>query len=104
MPLIKHAKNRGPVRQNWKDAPLIVPRMEPPWVFPYCGICDLPVERFQMEVPVTDFRVGITGECCGKQQSRWITQAEVHRLRMTNEKLYLVVPTGRTQEIRGQKR
>lgn len=74
----------------------------PPMLTPYCGICDQPAERFQLEVPTDHYRFAVHAECCGKQQSRRITTEEFFRLRSTNEKLYVVTGKGRAQTIKAQ--
>jgi hypothetical protein len=73
----------------------------PPVFVPYCGLCDLPVERYAYRVPKEDVEaVEFDSMCCGRQQGRRVSLGEMARLSMTGEKFYLIVQKRRFQEIR----
>lgn len=72
----------------------------PPIVTPYCGICRMPAKRFQMDVVSSPYYVGIHASCCDRTSSMRVSIDEVRRLRMTNDKLWVVMAKGRMQGIR----
>lgn len=76
----------------------------PPLITPYCRRCDMPVERFQMDVVKSPFYVGIHAQCCGYTQSSRVSIDEVFRLQRTNDKFYAVVPPQFDQGIKTQAR
>lgn len=72
----------------------------PPTFLPYCSLCQLPVARLMYRVPKEDsWAVEFDAQCCGKTQGRRITLAEMHRIRETGEKFYLIVRKGLRQQI-----
>jgi len=73
---------------------------QPPIITPFCSICGLPAERFVMDVVKSPYYVGLHVHCCDRTSSMRVSIDEVRRLRMTNEKLWVVMPKGRTQGIR----
>lgn len=80
---------------------ILKPGADPPIVTPYCSFCDMPAERFCMDVLTSPYYVGIHAQCCGKTQSVRISVEELFRIKRTNDKLYVVVGKGRAQGIRG---
>jgi hypothetical protein len=73
-------------------------------ITPYCGICDMPVEGFQMDVVKSPYYVGFHAYCCGRTQSCRVPVEDVFRAKRNNQKLYVIVPTGRYQGLRGRAR
>lgn len=76
----------------------------PPMVTPYCSLCDMPVERFCMDVVTSPYYVGIHAQCCGKTSSTRIPIEEFFRIKRTNAKLYVIVGKHRTQGVRDRAR
>jgi len=73
----------------------------PPCFVAYCALCCLPVARFMYRVPKEDTdSVEFEAQCCGKTQGRRVKLAEMYRLQVTGEKMFLVVGKRRHQEIR----
>lgn len=83
---------------------ILTPGQEPPIITPYCGICDMPVERMQFDVVTSPYSMGIHAQCCGKTSSVRISNEEVFRIKRSGEKLYVIVGKGHLQGIRGQAR
>ena len=79
---------------------LLVPGALPPVIIPFCGICDNPCERLSIFPNRSVYYLEIEGQCCGKHQGIRISIEELYRIKRNNEKLYLVVGKGHTQEIR----
>lgn len=72
----------------------------PPWVIPYCRLCDQPVERFTLGNPTNDFHaVTVEAECCGKTQGIRVTHDELMRVKRLGEKLWCVVRKGQAQGL-----
>lgn len=63
----------------------------------YCARCDMPVERFCMDVLTSPYYVGIHAQCCGASSSMRISLEEIFRIKRNNEKLYII-----TSKTRGQ--
>lgn len=72
----------------------------PPIVTPFCSICRLPVERFQLDVVKSPYYMGVHAQCCQRTSSMRVSIDEVRRLRATNDKLWVVMAKGRVQGIR----
>jgi hypothetical protein len=70
---------------------------EPPMITPYCHRCDMPVERFCMDIVSSPHHVGIHASCCGTTASLRLTVEQFFRARQTNEKVYVI-----TSKTRGQ--
>lgn len=81
---------------------ILVPGQDPPLITPYCRSCDVPVERFCMDVVTSPYYVGIHGECHGVTMSARLPVEEVFRLKRTNAKFYLIVGKGRAQGVSEQ--
>jgi hypothetical protein len=69
-------------------------------ITPYCSICQLPAERFTMDVVKSPYYVGLHVQCCDRTSSMRLPVEEVFRLRHTKEKLFVVMQKGRHQGIR----
>lgn len=79
----------------------LIPGADPPIVVGYCQLCEMPVERFVMDVLTSWYYVGIHAKCCGKTQSIRITKEELFRIKAGNEKLFMITRKGSSQQIRG---
>lgn len=79
---------------------ILRPGTEPPMITPYCSRCDMPVERFCMDVVTSPFHVGIHASCCGATSSVRISLEELFRVKRTNEKLYVITSKTRGQGVR----
>lgn len=92
---------------------LLVPGTNPPWVVPYCRLCDMPAERFAVHGgqrihdrlvvggTVSAYYVEIEAQCCGKTQGKKVSVDELLRLKRDNQKLWVVVKKGAYQGVGG---
>lgn len=80
---------------------ILKPGQDPPLITPYCGLCDMPAERFCMDVVTSPYFLGIHATCCGKTSSARIPIEEVFRIKRTGEKFYVVTRKGSAQGLRG---
>ena len=79
--------------------PLFVPGGQPPFLVPYCQLCGLPVELFTFMPIKSEFYLEVEAQCCNKTQGMRLSREDAIRLKRSNEKLFLVVKTRRTQGV-----
>ena len=71
-----------------------------PFLIPYCALCEQPVQRFAWYLPIkSPGYVDFDAQCCGKTQGAHVSRMDLHRIRVTNEKIWLVVKKGRVQGV-----
>lgn len=99
MTLVRHAAWKR-VARDGSDKSVITPGASPPAVVPYCSLCSQPCETFWYDVATSFWRMGIHAECCGRQQSRWLSLEELRMARLTNAKVFVIAARGRRQETR----
>lgn len=76
-----------------------------PEIVPYCGFCELPVEKYVIEWPKSPYRISVDAYCCGHHQGRHVSLEEVMRIKKEpNSKLWCVVRTGKFQAVNPLKR
>jgi hypothetical protein len=80
---------------------LVLPDDDRPFITPYCGLCDQPVERLQFDLK-SRFAFGIEAQCCGKTASVRLPIADFLRMKETSEKFYIIMPRRRSQGLRRQ--
>lgn len=79
---------------------ILRPGADPPMFIPFCGLCEMPVEGFSMDVVTSPYYVAFHARCCGKTQSMRISVDEAFQAKRENRKIYAIVPKGRVQGIR----
>lgn len=76
----------------------LIPGATPPMITPFCGICDMPVEKFCMDVVKSPYYIGLHCQCCGRTQSSRVSIDDAFEAKRTNAKVYGIssatVPTG----------
>ena len=84
---------------------ILRPGQEPPPLIPFCQRCDMPVERYQMDlVRGGGDHIGIHAHCCGQTSSTRITVvAYLELIRTPGAKLYVIVKKGSQAGIRTRK-
>ena len=75
----------------------------PPTITPYCQRCDMPVERYCMDLADGTQRIGIHASCCGQTSSTRIDFSVYRRLMAEGGKLYVIVRKGSQAGIRSRK-
>lgn len=73
-------------------------------ITPYCQRCDMPVERFRLDVLKDSEHIGIHSACCGQESSTRITKAVYLEMLATGKKLYTIVRKGSEAGLRGRAR
>jgi hypothetical protein len=61
-----------------------------PMVQPFCGRCDLPVERLQFERNQGPHSWAFSGACCGVTRSARLSMQEVLRISLSGDKFFLI--------------
>lgn len=79
---------------------ILRPGADPPMFTPYCLRCDMPVERFCMDVVASPYYVGFHASCCGYTQSCRVSVDEAFQAKREGKKIYVIVPPGRAQGVR----
>ena len=79
---------------------IIKPGVRPPFIMPYCAVCELPVKRMSSKVVTTWMHFDIEGECCGKTQGARITAEQLMRIKASGEKFFLTVRKGQLQGVK----
>jgi hypothetical protein len=84
---------------------ILQPGAPPPMLTPYCQRCDMPVERFCMDlVGSSASHIGIHAHCCGQTSSTRIALSAYLELMGTpGAKLYVIVRKGSQAGIRSRK-
>jgi hypothetical protein len=76
---------------------ILKPGQDPPTVTPYCQICGLPVERYQMDVvgaATGSGHIGIHAQCCDRTSSTRISLDVYLEMIATGKKLFVIVRKG----------
>lgn len=84
---------------------ILIPGAPPPPLTPYCQRCDMPVERFCMDLVGKDAsHIGIHASCCGQSSSTRISLTAYRELVATpGAKLFVIVRKGSQAGIRTRK-
>jgi hypothetical protein len=84
---------------------ILIPGQSPPLLTPYCQRCDMPVERYRMDVVGADAsHIGIHATCCGYSSSTRIGLSVYLEIMNTpGAKLYVIVKKGNQAGIRSRK-
>lgn len=84
---------------------ILIPGQSPPLLTPYCQRCDMPVERYRMDVVGSDgSKIGIHASCCGYHSSTRIgVSAYLEIMNSPGAKLYVIVRKGSQAGIRNRK-
>jgi hypothetical protein len=84
---------------------ILIPGQAPPPLIPYCQRCDMPVERYCMDlVGKEGSHIGIHAQCCGQTSSTRIALAAYLELMNTpGAKLVVIVRKGSWAGIRTRK-
>jgi len=69
---------------------ILQPGSEPPMIVPWCRSCDMPVEKFAMDVVTSPYYVGIHASCHGVTSSMRLSVEDLFRAKRTGEKLYVI--------------
>lgn len=83
---------------------ILTPGAPPPPLVPFCGICDMPVERLQFDLTTDPRRIGIHSHCCNRTSATRIDISVYLELLKTGQKLYTIVRKGSTAGLRARKR
>lgn len=78
-------------------ARLLTPGGLPPTFTCFCEYCQLPVERLAVDVVTSPYYALVQAQCCGKTSGRRVSHEEIFRLRVTNQKLFIVTKKGNVQ-------
>lgn len=76
---------------------ILIPGARPPFVVPYCRLCDLPVERFTVLPVKSAYYVELEAQCCGRTQGIRMSVDELMRAKRGGEKIYAVAKVGHYQ-------
>lgn len=78
-PLIKIAAPAydEPQGMEHEESHIVRPGSSPPLVFPMCGRCRLPVEKFTIDPMSDPYRLSVDVECCGRHGGAYFTVAEL---------------------------
>lgn len=71
----------------------------PPWITPYCALCELPVELFTILDVKSPYYVEIDAQCCGRTQGARVPVEKLLEVKRSGGKLYLVVGPRRSQGV-----
>lgn len=82
---------------------ILQPGTDPPALTPYCAICQLPVERFTLDVVTSPHHIGLHCQCCDRVSSTRIATSVYLEMLATGKKLYCIVPKGSVAGLRGQR-
>lgn len=84
---------------------ILIPGAPPPPLVPYCQLCDMPVERYQMDlIRGSGDHIGIHAQCCGVTSSMRIGIVAYRELIATPKaKLFVIVRKGSLAGIRTRK-
>lgn len=83
---------------------ILKPGDDPPTITPYCAICQLPVERYTLDVVTSPYHIGVHAHCCDRTSSTRIATSVYLEMMATGQKLYVIVKKGSTAGLRGRKR
>lgn len=81
---------------------ILISGAPPPPLVPYCQRCDMPVERYRMDLIQSTDHIGIHAACCGQESSTRITLAVYLEMVATGKKLYCIVRKGSRAGLRGR--
>lgn len=84
---------------------ILIPGAAPPPLIPFCQRCDMPVERYCMDLVGKDAsHIGIHAHCCGQTSSTRISlQAYLELIHTPRAKLFVIVKKGSQAGIRTRK-
>jgi len=78
---------------------ILVPGAQPPFLVPYCCLCELPVERFTYMPVKSPYYVDIEAQCCNRTQGMHLSVDKLLQVKRSNAKLFLVTKAGRYQGV-----
>ena len=79
---------------------ILLPGTAPDDLVPWCARCDMPVERYQLDLVNESGDIGVHASCCGQTSATRVPLSMYLQMKATGARLYVIVRKGSQAGLR----